>query len=267
MAIVPFAKWQPLPENKTQSTIVPTQVVLHTAVDAPGETNLHGYFARDDVATESHFFVQRDGDLFQYMDTTVRADAQFTANKRALSIETEDDGSLAPWTVEQIKTIKRLGEYLMTEHKGILRRVCPAQDLPGWGYHSLFDSWNQNKHTCPGGPRIHQFQTDITMWLRGQPLPLEDDMPTLDEVENVFRRVLSEGTAKGQPSWAKTQQASFAMEQQTLARVKGLQAATKTVDVEKLAELIASKLDPENVSQATVEAGLRKVLGELDEDG
>ncbi len=266
MATFPsIAKIRLLPESATQARIVPTQVVLHTAVDAPGETDLHNYFARTDIGTESHFFIQKDGDIIQYIDTAVRADANFDANKRAISIETEDDGSTAPWTVEQVKSIKRLGEALMAEHKGILRRVAPAQDLPGWGYHALFDAWNRNKHSCPGGPRIHQFQTDITMWLRGQPLPVEDDMPSLAEVEDVFRKVLAEGTAKGQPSWAKTQQASFAMEQQTLAAVKKLQASG--VDVEELAERIASKLDPENVSQATVEAGLRKVLGELDEDG
>lgn len=57
-----------LPENATQGKIDPTQIILHTAVDAPGETDLHNYFGRPDVGVESHFFVQLDGDIIQYID-------------------------------------------------------------------------------------------------------------------------------------------------------------------------------------------------------
>lgn len=269
MARVPFAKWGPIAENATQPRIVPTQVILHTAVDAPGETDLHGYFNRDDVKVESHFFVQLDGDLCQYLDTTRRADAQYSANGRAISIETEDDGTLAPWTVEQIRTIKRLGDYLMREHKGILRRVAPAHDLPGWGYHSLFSEWNRSNHSCPGGPRIHQFQTDLTMWLRGAPARVEEEiMASLADVEKMFRKVLNEGTGKGQTTWSGTSAATLATAQSTYNKANQTLAAVRaqSLDVEELATRIASKLDPENVSAALVEKALRDVLGSLDEE-
>lgn len=258
-----------LRESATQPKITPTQVILHTAVDAPGQTDLHNYFNRADIGTESHFFIQNDGTILQYMDTTTRADANHDANSRAISIETEDDGTIAPWTLAQVKAIKRLGEALMKAHSGILRRVAPAQDLPGWGYHSLYDSWNKNKHSCPGGPRIHQFQTDLTMWLRNPAMEI-DDMPSIEDVEKVVRKVLDEGAGRGtSEGWDQTNRNMYANIQTLHTKVDRLQASVTAskVDVAELATLIAEKLDPENVSQAAVEAGLREVLGSLDEPG
>ena len=169
MARCPFARWRPLPENATQGRIDPTQFILHTAVDAPGETDLYGYFARGDVGVESHFFIQLDGDVIQYMDTTVRADANSTANGRAISVETEDDGRLMSWTPAQMASIFRLGEWVMQVHPRVARRVCPHHDEPGWGYHSMWGApspWTPAVgKTCPGAPRILQFKNDIRPWL------------------------------------------------------------------------------------------------------
>jgi hypothetical protein len=92
MARCPFATWRPLPENEYQGKIDPDQLIWHSAVDGPGETDLWPFFARDDVVVESTFFIQLDGDIIQYTDTTVRADANRWANSRAISVETEDDG-------------------------------------------------------------------------------------------------------------------------------------------------------------------------------
>lgn len=173
MAWYPNAVHRPLPENATQSRIDPTQFILHTAVDAPGETDLYGFFARGDVGVESHFFIQLDGDVIQYMDTTVQADANRYANPRAVSAETEDDGNpdQRAWTPAQMQSIKLLGQWLMKEHPRIARRVCPAWDQPGWGYHSMWGApsqWTPSAgKTCPGAPRIAQFKNDITP--RGSP--------------------------------------------------------------------------------------------------
>ena len=103
MARCPFATWRPLSENATQGHIDPTQVILHTAVDAlPSNSSLWGFFERRDVVVESTFYIKLGGEIEQYLDTTVRADANYTANERAISIETEDDGTLQPWTPAQL---------------------------------------------------------------------------------------------------------------------------------------------------------------------
>lgn len=185
MAKCPFAVHKFLPENKTQPRIDPDQVILHTAVDAPGPTSLYGYFARGDVHVESHFFIRLDGTIEQYMDTERRADANYKANVRAISIETEDDGKNIAWTDEQIRSIKLLGQWLMKEHPRIARRVCPGPDKSGWGYHSMWGApsdWTPVKgKTCPGPARIDQFWKEIAPWLNGA---LPEPQPKKDEEED-----------------------------------------------------------------------------------
>lgn len=156
------AKQLILPENASQSRITPTTVILHSAVDAPGETSLYPYFARSDVGLESHFFIQLDGDIEQYMDTNVRADANRYANGYAISIETEDDGNpnQRPWTVAQIDSIIRLGLWIQKVH-GIPPRICRWPQDAGWGYHAMWGSpsvWTPVRgKTCPGTIRVKQF--------------------------------------------------------------------------------------------------------------
>jgi hypothetical protein len=162
MARCDFAKWRPLPENSTQGRIDPTQAILHTAVDAPGETDLYGFFARGDITVESHFFIQFDGDIIQYMDTGVRADANRDANGRAISIETEDDGApeQRPWSDAQIVSIKRLLRWIHETHPKVPLTQCVAWDAPGIGWHAMWGApsrWTPSAgKTCPGSVRIAQ---------------------------------------------------------------------------------------------------------------
>ena len=173
MARYPSAVWRPLPENSHQGNITPTQVILHTAVDAPGPTSLYPFFARGDVSVESHFFVKFDGTVEQYMDTTVRADANRLANSRAISIETEDDGSPAqwPWTAAQVEALVDLILWISVRH-GIPLERCPRWDQPGIGYHSMWGApspWTPAAgKTCPGSVRIRQFNDIILPRLRGR---------------------------------------------------------------------------------------------------
>lgn len=161
MARCPFAVWKPLPENKTARTINPTQVVFHSAVDGPGRTSLWGFFKRSDVRVESHFHVLNDGTIEQYMDTTRQADANYKANVRAISIETEDDGKpdSKPWTPQQVAALVKLGAWLAEVHD-IPAVQCPAWDKPGFGWHSMWGApgpWTPARgKTCPGRARIPQ---------------------------------------------------------------------------------------------------------------
>jgi hypothetical protein len=151
----------PLPEADEQPAMKATQVILHSAVDAPGPTSLFGYFSRADVTLESHFYVRLDGRVEQYVDTSRTADANRTANARAISIETEDDGNpdQRPWTAEQIEALVRLVDWCCRTH-GIPRRKAPAHDEPGIGWHSQWGApspWTPVAgKTCPGAARIEQ---------------------------------------------------------------------------------------------------------------
>lgn len=202
MSLFPsIAKLELLSENKTEPRIDPTQIILHTAVDAPGPSNLYLYFEKS-TNLESHFFIQNDGTIIQYMDTNRQADANASANVRAISIETEDDGSVRPWTAAQVASIKRLGAALMQAHPKIARRVCTAHDKPGWGYHVMFGApgpWTPVPgKKCPGGPRIQQFNTDITSWLAGGINPGEDDLPyTLEQLTNAVAAGVKKALAPG----------------------------------------------------------------------
>lgn len=176
MALYPKAKLRLLPENETQPSITPTQVILHSAVDAPGPTSLFPYFSRVDVVLESTFFIKLDGVVEQYMDTEVRADANYHANRRpdgtgAISIETEDDGNpnQRPWTEAQLKAIEELLEWIWKTHKTVPRRVCASHSGPGIGYHSMWGApseWTPVEgKTCPGTIRIKQWNEVIVPWI------------------------------------------------------------------------------------------------------
>lgn len=187
MAWCPFATHKPLPENDTQSYIDPIVVILHSAVDAPGPTSLFGYFEQESVKLESTFFIKNDGEIEQYVDTNVRADANRFANPFAISIETEDDGDPdnRPWTEAQMRSIKLLIEWLIEVHPKIKRRVAPAWNAAGVGYHTMWGApseWTPVSKSCPGRVRIDQFWVDIAPWLEhGEPTPTpvpeeDDDM-------------------------------------------------------------------------------------------
>lgn len=184
MARMPGAVWRPLPENSTQSRITPTQVIVHSAVDSPSPlTSLFGFFRRTDVTVESHFHVMVDGTIEQYMDTTVRADANRYANVRAISIETEDNGDPdnTPWTPAQIESILKIIRWAHEVHD-IPLRVTPAWDQPGIGYHSMWGApgpWTPSRgKTCPGRVRITQFRDVLLPRLLLPVISLEDDHMT-----------------------------------------------------------------------------------------
>jgi hypothetical protein len=153
-----------------------TQAILHSAVDAPGRTSLYGFFSSS-TNLESHFWIYNDGTIEQYIDTSRTADANYHANVRAISIETEDDGdpNRRPWTTAQVASIKRLLDWICATHPKVARRQCPAWDQPGIGWHSM---WGAPSHwtpargkTCPGTIRIPQARNIIAAIAAPKPAP------------------------------------------------------------------------------------------------
>ena len=152
MARYPAAAWRPLPEATREPLITATQVILHTAVS--GAASLYGHFSRDDVDLESHFYVYQTA-VEQYVDTGRQADANRTANIRAISIETWDDGNpaLVGWTPVQMDRLVELVAWLCRTH-GIPARLCAAHDASGIGWHVMFGApgpWTPVAKSCPGG--------------------------------------------------------------------------------------------------------------------
>src|SRR5690606_3979201 len=97
------AKWLPIPENNTQAKIKPTQFIIHSIAAPWDENRLQKFWNESGVNTESHFGLDYDGSMGQYLDTNVRADANASANTRAIAVETASNVSSSDkWTSAQV---------------------------------------------------------------------------------------------------------------------------------------------------------------------
>jgi hypothetical protein len=173
VAIYPRAIRRLIPPGSNDPRITATQVILHVAVSE--QSSLYDYFARRSGGIESHFYIRRDGTVEQYRDTAYQADANYTANVRAISVETQGMAA-GEWTAAQLDAIKALLTWAHKTH-GIPLRKCPGDTAAGIGYHSQFRSWSPVAKSCPGPDRIKQFDRVLVPWMSA---PEEDDMPLSD---------------------------------------------------------------------------------------
>lgn len=163
MAWYPGAvKMELQPESDTQPAIKPTQFIVHSIIAPWTAKRVYEYW-RDSTNLESHFGVDYEGDVGQYIGTETRADANAGANRRvdgtgAVSAETASNlqGS-DPWNDKQIEDLIAIGVWLHKTH-GIPLRICRTHDDPGFGYHSMFREWSTSGTACPGKARIEQFR-------------------------------------------------------------------------------------------------------------
>ena len=150
------------PESDAQPAIRPTQFIVHSVVAPWDEKRIYAYW-RDSTNLESHFGLDYDGSIGQYIGTETRADANAAANRRpdgtgAVSIETASNTKASDaWTPEQIEQLILLGVWLHQRH-GIPLRICRSHSDPGFGYHSMFREWSTSGTACPGAARIKQFR-------------------------------------------------------------------------------------------------------------
>jgi len=160
---LPGAEWRPLPEAGAPDGYNKTQVIYHSIVGTA--EGAYGYFLNH-TSLESTFIVKLTGNTIQCMNATDRADANSTANYRAISVETEDNGhpDTFPWTLPQCKELIRIGVWAH-EYHGVPLRSCRRHDDPGFGYHSMFGApspWTPVRgKTCPGIIRIKQYNEII----------------------------------------------------------------------------------------------------------
>ena len=185
----PAAEWRPLGEQ-TEPGITPRILIVHTMVGYLRSTDTmfrkQGY-----TGTESHFGVggpwdssDLDGAVWQWQSLDRQADAQGPGNAYATSIETSDGGNPdRAWSAKQLDALVNLGVWWCRQTGNPARLVTsPAGN--GFGYHSQFEVWNPNSHSCPNPTRIAQLRNTViprvaTALASGghAPGPTEDDMP------------------------------------------------------------------------------------------
>lgn len=187
------------PESDDQPAIVPTQFIAHSLAAPWDEHRTYAYW-RDSTNLESHFAVDYDGSIGQFIGTQTRADANAAANRRpdgtgAVSAETASNlEHTDPWTPDQVESLIRIGAWVHETHPTIPLRLCRAHDDPGYGFHSQFPQWSTNGTRCPGPARINQFRNvvfpGIVARVKGVTVALTDA-----EIKKIVDRVLA-GVAK-----------------------------------------------------------------------
>lgn len=151
-------RWKPLPDHGGEPTISPTTHIHHSIVGSGA--GAWGFFANS-TSLESTNIVLKSGELWQCMSRREQADANYKANAFAISTETEDNGNpnTDPWTPAQLDTLVWVTLQDIRDF-GVARRICPAWDGGGVGYHTLFGApsqWTPSSKTCPGTVRIRQW--------------------------------------------------------------------------------------------------------------
>jgi hypothetical protein len=167
-----------LPEWNSQPHITPVLILDHTIV---GSALGAYYMFRDVSSLESHFIIRgrqsgsQDGHIWQLMDTGREAHANYHANNKAVSIETEDNGAapIEPWSRAQLESLTWLHNKLQRVHPSIKRLEARDCDGPGLGYHAKLGApscWTPSAgKTCPGPARISQWRSILLpAFLSGQ---------------------------------------------------------------------------------------------------
>lgn len=164
----PFAEWRPLgPQTEPHiEGSKPTVLIFHTMVgylrgtDSMFKENGYG-------GTESHFGVggkydaSLDGAIWQWQTLDHTADAQYSGNAYATSIETSDGGHLSePWSPNQLNALVKLAVWWCKETGNPAKLVEHPTDR-GFGYHQQFQTWNLSGHNCPGTVRVRQLKETV----------------------------------------------------------------------------------------------------------
>ena len=269
MAWYPGAKKMELqPESDSQTAIRPTQFIVHSIV-APWTPQRTYEYWRDSTNLESHFGLGYDGSLGQFIGTETRADANAAANRRtdgtgAVSLESASNLQASdPWTAAQVETLIQLGVWLHEKHS-IPLRICRTASDPGYGYHRLFAAWNPSAHSCPGDARVEQFHEVVFPGIVARATgkttdPEEDPMAGITK-QDIFDAVwktdaitapTDAADVKTNPTWAAQ---SILRDIQARVRANTAAEAAQTAAIAKLAQLIGSDVDTEQVVAAVQKA-------------
>jgi len=165
MAIVPFAKWLPVP-NHSGAMSAHNGLVLHVQA---GNGSCYGLFSNPSYEASATFWVGKDGTLEQYVDTDQIAWAQMSGNGTWNSVETEGVPT-EPLTDAQIATLAKLYQWGMDTYRW---PKITTEDVNGrgFGWHGMGGA-DWGGHTgCPGDLRKAQRQAILNA-TGGTPAPV-----------------------------------------------------------------------------------------------
>lgn len=273
MAICPFAVQQIIPESHTQGRITPTTLIFHRAVSSAD--SLYGYWTSPGVELESHFYVGRDGTIYQFMDTEIRADANMDANAFAISVESWDGGNTPDsmgWNPEQVAANKRLAAWVCDTHD-IERSAATAWDGGGIGGHNWFPyPWAGGPRGCPGTERNRQLREEIIPFVAsGGSSEPEDEMSWDTFIPNHYGSDVKAGELL---AYVDEHVNNVAAEQVAQRAILAAIAKDPTVTAAKLEEVVTKAVAAANAAhlaaqKAQLDATLtvvREIVGARDED-
>ena len=201
MALYPGAKQRHLSHNFTGTATSKDCAILHSTGSAT-TVSQYGWFNTRGANASSHFHVANDGTVEQYIDTAYMSWANTAANPRAVTIETQGDGT-KPWTPAQVVSIVRLLIWACDVHGIPIRQMASsAANQKGIGWHRLGcdgnfpplpsilagrnqrggQSWSSAYgKVCPGSDRIRQIPGIIAQVQAGNITPVNDDINPIEK--------------------------------------------------------------------------------------
>ncbi|WP_327160563.1 N-acetylmuramoyl-L-alanine amidase [Streptomyces zaomyceticus] len=249
------------PESDNQHAIRPTQFIMHSIAAPWDEKRMYEYW-RDSTNLESHFGLDYDGSIGQFIGTETRADANYRANERpdgtgAVSIETASNlKHTDAWTPEQMEQLIRLGVWLHQRH-GIPLRICRTASDPGFGYHRLHSDWAVSGTDCPGDARVQQFKTvvfpGIVARANGTTPPLEEN----DDMDATQAKQLAEVHKVLVPYMGWQYKAKGTVDAWALLNNLSTQVTAQTAAIKALAGQLGDDVDT-----ATVVAAVEKAIAD-----
>lgn len=138
MAIYPKAIWKPIPLKGRRKITAYNRMNLHVAVSET--TSLFSFFRK--VGVDSHFYVRKNGIIEQYVDTSLRANADLEGNDATISVETQGglkNANGEPWTEAQLKALAELFAWAVKTH-GIKVQIASSSKI---GEESKGLSWHR----------------------------------------------------------------------------------------------------------------------------
>lgn len=148
----------------SQDEITPTQIILHSLANGWNWDSGVRWLENPNNALESNYAIRKDGHRLMLVPDGWSADANYLANVRAISVETDSDvAAVEPWTDDQVESIIELLVDMCLKWS-IPPVLTPAWDAPGLGWHIMWGTpgkWTPVAKSCPGAARIAQFKNVI----------------------------------------------------------------------------------------------------------
>lgn len=254
-----YGTWRPVTRYQTGTrrvAMTPRRLNYHTAV-SNATPSMFSYFEVDGRATP-HFYVGRDGEVEQYIDTDYRSSAALEGNHDNITVETWDGygtgwqgSNVPPWTDAQVEALAQLAAWCHERH-GIPLVQLPSSrpGTQGVGWHRLGcdgnfpegllagrvsggELWSSSAgKVCPGDNRIRQVVDAILPRARTianpAPQPQEDDM--FSDKDRATLNELAKGLSVFRTNTANRDQAAAKREREMLTDLDNVNAGLKSLE-------------------------------------